>query len=100
MNSKISDFIKFCGLYVGDAYHTTEDSYHALWDMLIVKPLKIGSPNGRHNRNTSLHISTRKLRPGLSYLVQDACLARGEEKGLDTEGDPAEELTEKLIWTY
>jgi hypothetical protein len=79
---------------------TTEDSYHALWDMLIVRPLKIGSPNGRHNRNTSLHTSTRKLRPDLSYLVQDACLARGEEKGLDTEGDPAEELTEKIIWTY
>ncbi|RHZ80308.1 hypothetical protein Glove_137g78 [Diversispora epigaea] len=76
---------------------TTEDSLHAFWDMLVVKPLKIGSPDGKHNRNTS---STRKLRPDLSYLILDACLARGEEKSLDIEGDPAKELIEKLVWTY
>ncbi|RHZ81513.1 hypothetical protein Glove_120g217 [Diversispora epigaea] len=79
---------------------TTEGSLHALWDMIVVKPLKIGSPQGKHNRNASLHTSTRKLRPDLSFLVSDACLARGEEKGPDTEGNPAEELIEKLTWTY
>ncbi|CAG8593054.1 2318_t:CDS:2 [Funneliformis caledonium] len=31
-------------------------------------------------------IKDLKLRSNLSYLVQDACLARGEEKGFDTEG--------------
>ncbi|RHZ89544.1 hypothetical protein Glove_13g256 [Diversispora epigaea] len=46
---------------------TTEDSHHAFWDMIVVKPLKIGSPKGKRNRNTSLHTSTRKLRPDLPF---------------------------------
>ncbi|CAJ0913668.1 17951_t:CDS:2 [Entrophospora sp. SA101] len=38
--------------------------------------------------------------PDLSYLVFDACLARGEEKGPETNDDPAMELILKLTWTY
>ena len=79
---------------------TTKASFHALWDTLIIRPFTFGYPDGVHNRNSSLHTSTRKLRPDLSYLVHDACLARGEEKAPDTDSDLAEELTEKLTWTY
>jgi hypothetical protein len=79
---------------------TTEDSFHAFWDLLIVKPFKVGYPHGVYNRNTSRHTSTRQYRPDLSYLVLDACLARGEEKGPENDDDPGEELISKLTWTY
>ncbi|CAI2197008.1 19462_t:CDS:2 [Funneliformis geosporum] len=79
---------------------TTEDSFHAFWDALIIKPIKIGCPKGVHNRNTSHHTSTNQFRPDLSYLVFGACLARGEEKGPENHDDPAVELTSKLTWTY
>jgi len=79
---------------------TTEDSFHAFWDALIVNPFRVGYPQGVYNRNTSLHTSTRRYRPDLSYLVLDACLARGEEKGPDNDDDPGEELVSKLTWTY
>ncbi|CAJ0632835.1 2176_t:CDS:2 [Entrophospora sp. SA101] len=78
----------------------TEDSFHGFWDALIVKPFKIGCPDGLHNQNTSCHTSTRKYRPNLLYLVFDACLARREEKGPETNDDPAMELILKLTWTY
>ncbi|CAG8671964.1 9307_t:CDS:2, partial [Paraglomus brasilianum] len=60
----------------------------------------VGYPQGVYNRNTSLHTSTRRYRPDLSYLALDACLARGEEKGPDNDDDPGEELVSKLTWTY
>ncbi|CAI2198079.1 3584_t:CDS:2, partial [Funneliformis geosporum] len=79
---------------------TTENSFHAFWDALIIKPIKIGCPKGVHNRNTSHHTSTNQFRPDLSYLVFGACLARGEEKVPENHDDPAVELTSKLTWTY
>jgi len=79
---------------------TTEDSFHAFWDALIVKPLIIGCPNGIYNRNTSRHITTGLFRPDTSYLLNGACLMRGEEKGPENTDDPADELISKLTWTY
>src|ERR1043165_8518057 len=78
----------------------TEDSFHSFWDSLIIKPINLACPNGKYNRNSSSNTSTKKLRPDFSYTLDDACLARGEEKGPITDNDPAEELVSKLIWTY
>ncbi|CAI2162337.1 14203_t:CDS:2 [Funneliformis geosporum] len=78
----------------------TEDSFHSFWDAVIIKPINLACPKGKFNRNSSAHTSTKKLRPDFSYTLDGACLARGEEKGLNTYNDPAEELTSKLIWTY
>lgn len=78
----------------------TEDSFHAFWDMVIVKPFKIGYPDGHCNRNTSLHIPIKNLQPDFAYLVENVCLVRGEEKGIIDTGDPAKELINKLEWTY
>ncbi|CAG8694884.1 17839_t:CDS:2, partial [Funneliformis caledonium] len=78
----------------------TEDSFHSLWDALIIKPIKLACPNGKYNRNSSSNTSTKKFRPDFSYTLDGACLVRGEEKGPNTDNDPAEELTSKLIWTY
>lgn len=79
---------------------TTEDSFHAFWDALIVKPVVIGCPDGVYNRNTSRHTSTGLFRPDTSYLLNGACLMRGEEKGPENTEDPAEELVSKLKWSY
>ncbi|CAG8637692.1 9736_t:CDS:2, partial [Paraglomus occultum] len=58
-----------------------------------------GEPGGLdiHKEST---IETRQYRPDLSYLVLDACLVRGGEKGPDNDDDPEEELVSKLTWTY
>ncbi|RHZ86731.1 hypothetical protein Glove_46g160 [Diversispora epigaea] len=79
---------------------TTKESLYSFWDLIIIKPFMIGFPEGKYDRNTSLHISTEKLRPDFFYLIHDACLIRGEEKGFDSEDDLAKELIEKLVWTY
>src|SRR5581483_8939064 len=79
---------------------TTEDSFHAFWDALIVKPIVIGCPDGVYNRNTSRHTSTGLFRPDTSYLLNGACLMRGEEKGPENTEDPADELVSKLKWSY
>ncbi|CAG8724111.1 11588_t:CDS:2, partial [Funneliformis mosseae] len=79
---------------------TTEDSYHAFWDALIIKPMLIGCPEAVYNRNTSKYKSTGLCRPDTSCLISGACLVRGEEKGPENSEDPAKELTSKMKWTY
>ncbi|RIB19827.1 kinase-like domain-containing protein [Gigaspora rosea] len=81
-------------------FGSTEDSFHSFWDALICNPFKIACPSGNFNRNSNCHISTKRFRPDYSYVVFDACLTRGEEKGPSDNDDPAVELTSKLTWTY
>ncbi|CAG8623263.1 21858_t:CDS:2 [Dentiscutata erythropus] len=78
----------------------TEDSFHSFWDALIFKPFKIACPSGNFNRNSNCHTYTKRFLPDFSYLVFDACLARGEKKGPDNNDNPAAELISKLTWTY
>ncbi|CAH1767831.1 4154_t:CDS:2 [Entrophospora sp. SA101] len=66
----------------------------------LIKDIKGGKSRTEYTIETCLVTSTRKYRPDLSYLVFDACLARGEEKGPETNDDPAMELILKLTWTY
>ena len=79
---------------------TTEESFHSLWDSLVIKPIKTSCPDGVFNRNTSDHTSTHRYRPEFSFLVHGACLVRGEEKGDNNNEDPGSELVTKLTWTY
>ncbi|RIB04903.1 hypothetical protein C2G38_2221130 [Gigaspora rosea] len=81
-------------------FGSTEESFHSFWDALIFKPLKIACPLGTFNRNSNCHTSTNRFRPDFSYLVNDACLVRGEEKCPSIYDDPAVELISKLTWTY
>ncbi|CAI2188595.1 9780_t:CDS:2, partial [Funneliformis geosporum] len=78
----------------------TKDFFHSFWDALIIKPINITCPNGKYNRNSSSNTSTKKLCPDFLYTLDGACLTRGKEKGPNTDNDPAEKLTSKLIWTY
>ncbi|CAG8587668.1 5869_t:CDS:2 [Ambispora leptoticha] len=81
-------------------FGSTEDSFHAFWDALIFKPIKTACPTGIFKRNSNRHTSTKRFRPDFSYLIHHACLTRGEEKGPNSDDNPAVELVSKLTWTY
>ncbi|KAF0520583.1 hypothetical protein F8M41_016229 [Gigaspora margarita] len=77
-------------------FSSTKVSFYSFWDALIFKPFTIAYPFGNFNRNSNCHAFTKKFRPDFSYLVENACLVRGEEKGPNNDDDPAIELISKL----
>ena len=78
----------------------TEERFHGTWDRNISEILELilGVPTIRNgNGNTS----TALKQPDYGLLVKGHCVFRGEETGSVPEGDPKEELSEKIeLWTY
>lgn len=70
----------------------TEDSFQSLWNAPIMKPIKLACPNEKYNQILSSNISTKQLHPDFSFTLDGTCLVRGEEKGPNTDNNPAEEL--------
>ena len=78
----------------------TEDLFHSTWDDNITRILKLILGNVKPIRNSNRNTSTALKRPDYGLLVNNSCIFRGEENGSDSGDDPAQELVEKLIWTY
>ncbi|ORY36125.1 hypothetical protein BCR33DRAFT_484282 [Rhizoclosmatium globosum] len=63
----------------------SEDSFHVLWDLLIVEVLKFALTNSstfQQNRNSKKFTETGNNRPDLSLVVKDYCVFRGRKRGL------------------
>jgi hypothetical protein len=78
----------------------TEEAFHAMWDENISNILKLILSYAQSIRNSNRNTSTALKRPDYGLLIKNHCILRGEEKGSNTAGNPAEELVDKLIWTY
>lgn len=79
----------------------TEDSFHGTYDLNISSILLFILSNSTHVRNTNRDTSTALKRPDSSFVVDNYCLLRGEEKGSNAGGDPNKELVQKILrWDY
>jgi hypothetical protein len=78
----------------------TEDLFHSTWDENISKILSLILSYSKPIRNSNRNTSTALKRPDYGLLIKNSCIFRGEEKGSETSGNPAKELTDKLEWTY
>ncbi|KAG3193876.1 hypothetical protein PC128_g9836 [Phytophthora cactorum] len=81
--------------------NATEETYHHLWDSLIVGLLMRVS-TGNYRRNTNASTSTGPYRPDLCFygMNSNVCVFRGEEKASGELDVPVKELHEKLTWRY
>ncbi|GMF66104.1 unnamed protein product [Phytophthora lilii] len=81
--------------------NATEETYHHLWDSLIVGILMRVS-TGHYRRNTNASTSTGPYRPDLCFYfdTSSVCVFRGEEKASGELNVPVKELHEKLTWRY
>ena len=79
-----------------------EDSFHGRIDQCISDFLAEFAPNFKLRRNSSQDSSSCPLlRPDFSATIPGkGCFFRGEEKKLDSNEDPREELTRKLLATW
>ncbi|OWZ08651.1 Serine/threonine protein kinase [Phytophthora megakarya] len=87
---------------VGSGFEfATEDTYHLLWDSLIVGLLRRVS-EGRFRRNTNASASTGLYRPDMCFYYKNSntCVFRGEEKASGEMQVPVKELHDKLTWRY
>ena len=78
----------------------TEDSWHVFWDSVITVPLHKFCPSLNFSRNSNQGSSTSTKRPDLVCTIDGIAVFRSEEKGPNATSDPAEELVDKLEWTY
>ena len=80
----------------------TEELYHSTYDRNISDIIKSILPEGKAGRNSNRHTSTGLNRPDYYFLIRNRCILRGEEKGSQIEGNPAQELLNKLTkrWPY
>jgi hypothetical protein len=78
----------------------TEELFHSTWDRNISNILEFILSRAEIIRNSNRNTSTALKRPDYGLLIKNHCILRGEEKGSNTAGNPAEELVDKLIWTY
>jgi hypothetical protein len=62
--------------------------------------LELLIPDGKSIRNSNLHTATGQFRPDYSFILQNLCTFRGEEKAPGNPADPKKELWEKLEWAY
>ncbi|KAH9183626.1 hypothetical protein AeNC1_014398 [Aphanomyces euteiches] len=85
---------------------TTEDSFHAFWDNIILDTLVlIFSRKGGYyswDRNSNKATSTRNYRPDFIFRLNNVCVFRGEEKkpGYHDADVPRKELIDQLEWSY
>jgi len=79
-----------------------EDGYHGRIDQCISEFLNLFAPEFKLRRNSSKDSSSYPLkRPDLSATIRNkGCFFRGEEKNLDSNEDPKEELYSKLQDTW
>jgi hypothetical protein len=78
----------------------TEGVFHSTWDDNISKILTFILSYAERIRNSNRNTSMALKRPDYGLLVKGHCVFRGEEKGSDSSGDPAQELVNKLEWSY
>ncbi|KAG9007337.1 hypothetical protein FRB94_014459 [Tulasnella sp. JGI-2019a] len=78
----------------------TEAGYHSFLDRVLSDPLQLLHPAGTWSRDSSYHASTKQFRPDFTFVSNNICLFRGEEKPPGSLDDPQLELAEKLTWTY
>lgn len=78
----------------------TDGVFHFTYDMNISEIVGFILSNSRYGRNTNHNTSTTLQRPDYNLTINNHCLLRGEEKGVNSTGNPRNELVEKLVWTY
>ena len=78
----------------------TEDLFHHTWDSNISNIIRFILAGSECIRNSNRYTSTALQRPDYGLIFKKYCIFRGEEKGSDSGGDPEQELTAKLHWTY
>ncbi|CAJ0827120.1 7879_t:CDS:2 [Entrophospora sp. SA101] len=73
------------------------DSYHELWDSIIKSTMETF---GMHSTSLSTLEFDCCNCPDMVVLVKNICPFRGEEKSQEEEGDPSNELVDKIKdWT-
>lgn len=81
---------------------STESTWFALWDAVITNPLIYWEGNIERHRYTCKLSDTGRKRPDNVPLYHNKALFHGEEKALNTPGNPKDELVSKLDdpWPY
>jgi len=79
----------------------TEDLFHCTWDNNISGIIRFILSGAEGSRNSNRGTSTGLKRPDYGLLVNNYCVFRGEEKGSDSDGNPLNELSQKIVdWIY
>lgn len=80
----------------------TENTWISFWDDLITRPLCYWEPAIIPHRDSSNQSDTGNKCPNNVPLYQGKGLFRGEEKAFFTQGNPEDELTDKLVnpWPF
>ncbi|KAI9353468.1 hypothetical protein BDR26DRAFT_2967 [Obelidium mucronatum] len=86
---------------VGD----TKESFHSFWDTFISNVITFTATANNtslaYNRNSRQDASVFGLqRPNLTITVDKFCVFRGQEIGPSSNGNPKEELSSKLDWSF
>ena len=79
----------------------TEDFFHCTWDNNISEIICFILSGTEGLRNSNRNTSTGLKRPDYGLLVNNSCVFQGKEKGSDSDGNPLNELRDKIErWIY